>query len=76
LEASHFTPTELREAALLAACLYEYEHVRPIIMSEEALRAMPGMREHLQAMGIQGVAKEFDRAMDEINRPPGQRPPR
>jgi hypothetical protein len=50
LEAGHFTPTELREAVMLAACLYEYEHVRPIIFGDDVLRSMPGMREHLSAM--------------------------
>lgn len=28
----NYTPTELREAALLAATLHEFEHVRPIVL--------------------------------------------
>lgn len=32
IEAGHYTPTELREACHLAACMYEYEHIRPILV--------------------------------------------
>ena len=28
-----WTPTELREAVMLAACRYEYVHVRPIVIT-------------------------------------------
>lgn len=27
-----YTPTELREAALLAAMMHEYDHIRPILL--------------------------------------------
>ena len=33
-----YTPTELREAALLAATLHEYEHIRPIVLDEREWR--------------------------------------
>lgn len=29
-----WTPTELREAVMLAACRYEYRHVRPIMIEK------------------------------------------
>jgi hypothetical protein len=57
LEQSHFTPTELREAVMLAACLYEYQHVRPVIFSENVLRTMPGMREHFEWLVNQDAIK-------------------
>jgi hypothetical protein len=30
-----WTPTELREAVMLAACMYEYRHVRPLVLDIE-----------------------------------------
>lgn len=39
LEQSHFTPTELREAVMLACCPSGYQYIR---LSAKALRAMPG----------------------------------
>jgi len=32
IEAGNYTPTELREACHLAACMYEWTHVRPMLM--------------------------------------------
>ena len=29
---SQYTPTELREACHLAACMYEWKHVRPLLI--------------------------------------------
>ena len=31
-----WTPTELREAVMLAACKYEYRHVRPLCYERKA----------------------------------------
>jgi hypothetical protein len=39
-----FTPTELREAAMLAATMYEYQHIRPIILTrDDQVRFAPMM---------------------------------
>ena len=35
---SQFTPSELREACMFAACLYEYTHVRPFVMDGKILK--------------------------------------
>ena len=35
-----FTPTEIREAAMVAACKYEMSHVRSIILSKEEWDAL------------------------------------
>ena len=32
MEQAHYTPTELREACHLAACMYEWEHVKPLMI--------------------------------------------
>lgn len=34
IERTDFTPTEIREAAMLAAAIFEYEHVRPICLDD------------------------------------------
>jgi hypothetical protein len=34
LERATFTPSELREAVMFAAMLFEYRHVRPFVLSE------------------------------------------
>lgn len=36
-----YTPTELREAVMLAACQYEYTHVRPLLVSVDDYRIFP-----------------------------------
>jgi hypothetical protein len=33
LESAQFTPTEIREAAMLAQIMYEQNHPRPIVMT-------------------------------------------
>lgn len=37
IEQAQFTPTEIREAAMLAQILYEETHVRPIIFTKDDL---------------------------------------
>lgn len=34
-----YTPTELREAVMLAASMYEFTHIRPIVMTPHGLFA-------------------------------------
>lgn len=36
-----FTPTELREAVMLAATKYEYLHVRPLFFTANGLEPLP-----------------------------------
>jgi hypothetical protein len=32
---ARFTPSELREAVIFAACLFEYRHIRPIVIRDD-----------------------------------------
>lgn len=34
IEAAQYTPTEIREAAMLAQIIYEEKHIRPIFLDE------------------------------------------
>jgi len=35
IDQSQYTPTELREACHLAACMYEWKHVRPLLIDQK-----------------------------------------
>ena len=47
-----WTPTELREAAMLAALKYEYTHVRPMFVQQ--LDSLPSTRKHISRMDCPG----------------------
>jgi hypothetical protein len=40
-ESIAYTPTEMREAAMLAACMYEERHIRPLFLSKEGFLMSP-----------------------------------